>query len=71
MKRLIICCDGTWERIYRGALTNVAPSHLLDRSLHDFANIEATGESTDGSPQHVGGPRPTPIHLVKSKRTRT
>src|SRR3954453_4944373 len=27
-----------------GALTHVAPSHLLDRSLHDFANIEATGE---------------------------
>jgi len=27
-----------------GALTNVAPSHLLDRTLHDFANIEATGE---------------------------
>ena len=27
-----------------GALTNVAPSHLLDRSLYDFANIEAKGE---------------------------
>ena len=39
-----------------GALTNVAPSHLLDRSLFDFANIEATGET-----------KPTPIHLVKSK----
>jgi len=24
MKRLIICCDGTWQRIYGGALTNVA-----------------------------------------------
>jgi tRNA 2-thiocytidine biosynthesis protein TtcA len=36
-----------------GALTNVAPSHLLDRSLHDFANIEATGEA-----------KPTPINLV-------
>lgn len=36
-----------------GALTNVAPSHLLDRSLFDFANIEATGE-----------PEPTPIHLA-------
>jgi len=40
-----------WERQYPGriesifgALTNVAPSHLLDRSLHDFANIEAKGE---------------------------
>jgi tRNA 2-thiocytidine biosynthesis protein TtcA len=50
---------GRLESIF-GALTNVAPSHLLDRSLHDFANIEATGES-----------RPTPIHLVKAKRTRT
>ena len=24
MKRLIICCDGTWQRLYGGALTNVA-----------------------------------------------
>jgi uncharacterized protein (DUF2235 family) len=24
MKRLIICCDGTWQRIYDGSLTNVA-----------------------------------------------
>jgi tRNA 2-thiocytidine biosynthesis protein TtcA len=37
-----------------GALTNVAPSHLLDRTLHDFANIEATGETT-----------PTTIELVR------
>jgi tRNA 2-thiocytidine biosynthesis protein TtcA len=36
-----------------GALTNVAPSHLLDRTLHDFANIEATGETA-----------PTPIKLI-------
>ncbi len=43
---------GRIESIF-GALTNVAPSHLLDRSLFDFANIEATGE-----------PEPTPIHLV-------
>src|SRR4029077_18566965 len=40
-----------WERVEPGrlesifgALTNVAPSHLLDRTLHDFANIEARGE---------------------------
>ncbi|HEX4330942.1 MAG TPA: tRNA 2-thiocytidine(32) synthetase TtcA [Usitatibacter sp.] len=38
-----------------GALTNVAPSHLLDRSLFDFANIEATGE-----------PGPTLIHFRKT-----
>lgn len=24
MKRLIICCDGTWQRLYAGRLTNVA-----------------------------------------------
>jgi tRNA 2-thiocytidine biosynthesis protein TtcA len=36
-----------------GALTNVAPSHLLDRTLHDFANIEATGETAS-----------TPIKLI-------
>ena len=34
---------GRLESIF-GALTNVAPSHLLDRTLFDFANIEATGE---------------------------
>ncbi|MEO5691812.1 MAG: tRNA 2-thiocytidine(32) synthetase TtcA [Usitatibacter sp.] len=43
---------GRIESIF-GALTNVAPSHLLDRSLFDFAIIEATGE-----------PQPTPINLV-------
>jgi tRNA 2-thiocytidine biosynthesis protein TtcA len=47
---------GRIESIF-GALTNVAPSHLLDRSLHDFANIEATGET-----------RPTPINVVPRTR---
>jgi tRNA 2-thiocytidine biosynthesis protein TtcA len=49
-----------WERLHPGrlesifgALTNVAPSHLLDRSLFDFANIEAAGE-----------PIAHPIHLA-------
>src|SRR5947208_6272943 len=43
---------GRIESIF-GALTNVAPSHLLDRSLFDFANIEASGE-----------PVAHPIHLA-------
>ena len=43
---------GRLESIF-GALTHVAPSHLLDRSLFDFANIEATGE-----------PVAHPIHLA-------
>jgi tRNA 2-thiocytidine biosynthesis protein TtcA len=44
---------GRLESIF-GALTNAAPSHLLDRNLFDFANIEATGEA-----------KPTPIKLVR------
>jgi tRNA 2-thiocytidine biosynthesis protein TtcA len=43
-----------------GALTHVARSHLLDRSLFDFANIEAAGEI-----------QPTPIQLAaRSPRPR-
>jgi tRNA 2-thiocytidine biosynthesis protein TtcA len=42
---------GRLESIF-GALTNVAPSHLLDRSLFDFTKIEATGE-TQGQPIHL------------------
>ncbi|MCR6645917.1 MAG: DUF2235 domain-containing protein [Terricaulis sp.] len=30
MKRLVVCCDGTWQRLYGGALTNVA---LTARSI--------------------------------------
>ena len=37
---------GRLESIF-GALTNVAPSHLLDRTLFDFANIEALGAADD------------------------
>ncbi len=40
---------GRMDTIF-GALTNVAPSHLLDRTLHDFANIEATGERDSTTP---------------------
>jgi tRNA 2-thiocytidine biosynthesis protein TtcA len=50
---------GRLETIF-GALANVAPSHLLDRALFDFARIEATGEA-----------RPAPIRLVARKRTTT
>ncbi len=47
---------GEWEKRFPGriesifnAMTNVAPSHLLDRTLHDFAAIRATGvPSPDG-----------------------
>jgi tRNA 2-thiocytidine biosynthesis protein TtcA len=49
---------GRLETIF-GALTNVAPSHLLDRSLFDFANIEATGE-----------PEPKTIHLAPRRSRR-
>ena len=43
---------GRMQTIF-GALTNVTPSHLLDRSLFDFTKIAATDE-----------PKPTPIHLA-------
>jgi tRNA 2-thiocytidine biosynthesis protein TtcA len=54
---------GRLESIF-GALTNVAPSHLLDRSLFDFANIEAQGEPQSipiqfapRAPDAAGAPR--------------
>lgn len=37
---------GRVESIFR-ALTSVHPSHLLDRSLHDFAGVAATGVASD------------------------
>jgi len=43
---------GRLETIF-GALTNVAPSHLLDRTLHDFTRVTATDE-----------PDVHPIHLL-------
>ena len=53
-----------WERAHPGrlesifgALTNVAPSHLLDRTLHDFTRVMATDET-----------RTQPIHLHLAPR---
>ena len=41
MKRLVICCDGTWQRIYRGELTNVALTAraVSPRDNKDIAQI--------------------------------
>ncbi|HET7671538.1 MAG TPA: tRNA 2-thiocytidine(32) synthetase TtcA, partial [Burkholderiales bacterium] len=59
---------GRLETIF-GALTNVAPSHLLDRSLFDFANIEAHGEPVPKTPQQAGDPRPITL-VARSPRPR-
>jgi tRNA 2-thiocytidine biosynthesis protein TtcA len=42
---------GRLESIF-GALTNVAPSHLLDRQLFDFTRIAPTAEEPDAQPVH-------------------
>jgi tRNA 2-thiocytidine biosynthesis protein TtcA len=49
-----------WERQQPGrvatifnALSSVQPSHLLDRALHDFANLEARGEPDQQHPIHL------------------
>ena len=49
-----------WEKKYPGrvenmftALQNVVPSHLMDRELHPFASLEATGEPDDDGRQGV------------------
>jgi tRNA 2-thiocytidine biosynthesis protein TtcA len=57
-----------WERKYPGrldnmlrALQNVVPSHLADRALYDFHNLEATGEPVaDGDTAFDHEPLPQP-----------
>lgn len=41
MKKLVICCDGTWQRLYRGELTNVALTArvIAARDANDIAQI--------------------------------
>ena len=54
-----------WEKTHPGrvisifsALTRVTPSHLMDRNLHDFANLVA-----DGTPQPGGDTALDPVDL--------
>ena len=49
-----------WERQFPGrvesiftALSNVTPSHLLDRVLHDFANLQVTPEASTTIPIRI------------------
>ncbi|MDX2276521.1 MAG: DUF2235 domain-containing protein [Hyphomonadaceae bacterium] len=41
MKKLVICCDGTWQRVYRGELTNVALTarSIATRDANNIAQI--------------------------------
>jgi tRNA 2-thiocytidine biosynthesis protein TtcA len=60
-----------WDKAHPGrlenmlsALQNVAPSHLMDRQLHDFAGIEATGVASDDGDRAFDPPElPTPSEL--------
>jgi tRNA 2-thiocytidine biosynthesis protein TtcA len=38
---------GSVENVFR-AMTDVVPSHLMDRTLFDFASLRATGQADDG-----------------------
>jgi tRNA 2-thiocytidine biosynthesis protein TtcA len=49
-----------WEKLHPGrvesifnALSSVTPSHLLDRALHDFANLQVTPESQTTLPIRI------------------
>ncbi|MGE0595055.1 MAG: DUF2235 domain-containing protein [Hyphomonadaceae bacterium] len=54
MKRLVICCDGTWQRLYGGALTNVALTARAITSRDNQGNAQivfysaGVGASVDG-----------------------
>ena len=54
MKRLVICCDGTWQRLYGDALTNVALTAraVAPRDAHGNAQIvyysQGVGASLSG-----------------------
>ena len=56
-----------WDKKFPGridnmltALQNVVPSHLMDRNLHDFANVRATGHpSAEGDTAFDHEPLPT------------
>ena len=59
-----------WERQYPGrvktmfsALQNVAPSHLMDRSLYDFSSIVATGVPDPQGDLAFDTPDMTPLGL--------
>lgn len=67
----------TWEKQHPGrldnmfrALQNVVPSHLADRKLHDFVNLQPTGQpNADGDlafdPEPVE-PDPIPLRIVRN-----
>ena len=54
MKRLIICCDGTWQRLYGGALTNVALS--LQGAAYSTAQRVRFNLSTQAMTVESGAP---------------